>query len=73
MSATKRWPPNREDCLNREAHIEGPSGYGDWFEWAEKKGKTHDQTQCPGCGLYLIWKPKRRKVAAAGGSDGDTA
>ena len=37
-----------------------PSGYLQWTEWAEKKSKTHDQTQCPDCGLWAIYSRKRK-------------
>lgn len=33
-----------------------PSGYLAWGEWAERKAKTHDQEQCPECGLWVIYK-----------------
>lgn len=37
-----------------------PSGYLAWGEWAEQKAKTHDCSQCPDCGLWSIYTPKRR-------------
>lgn len=40
------------DC---KQHTYGPSGYIQWFEWAEEKAKTHEQQQCEECGLWLIW------------------
>lgn len=49
-----------EDCPDAAKHSpSGPSGYTDWFEWAQKKGETHDQLRCPTCGFYVIWKRKR--------------
>ena len=39
-------------------HTPCPKRYIEWFEWAGKKGKTHDQIKCPDCGLYAIWVPK---------------
>jgi hypothetical protein len=35
-----------------------PEGYVAWFDWAEKKGRTHEQHRCPGCGRLSIWKKK---------------
>ncbi len=39
-------------------HTECPTGYMEWHLWAEKKGETHYQVRCPGCGLFAIWKKK---------------
>lgn len=45
-----------KNCPNKKKHTKGaPEGYADWFDWAEKKEKTHKQTRCEGCGLYVIW------------------
>ena len=38
-------------------HTHGPGDYAGWHAWAEEKAKTHAQTKCPECGLYLIWEP----------------
>jgi hypothetical protein len=35
----------------------GPTGYGAWFDWAERMARTHVQVRCPGCGLYKVWRP----------------
>lgn len=35
-----------------------PTRYIAHSAWAEEMLKTHDQIQCPGCGLWTIWKPK---------------
>lgn len=40
-------------------HTPSPSGYVEWHEWAERKAKTHDQTQCLVCGRWAIWKKRR--------------
>ena len=45
-------------CPNVKAHTKSPDGYLAWHEWAEKKAKTHEQTQCPTCGFWSIWKRK---------------
>lgn len=29
-----------------------------WADWAEEKGKTHDQQKCEHCGLWIIWVPR---------------
>lgn len=39
-------------------HTDGPAHYNAWHEWAERRAKTHVQTECPGCGLWMIWTPK---------------
>lgn len=33
-----------------------PEGYVNWFEWAEKKSRTHHQEPCPGCSRLSVWK-----------------
>lgn len=43
-----------------DPHTQGPSGYLAYLEWAEKMGETHEQAQCPGCGLWAIWKPREK-------------
>lgn len=35
-----------------------PSGYLAWHEWAERKDRTHEQTQCPKCGLWVFWRKR---------------
>jgi hypothetical protein len=51
-------------CPNLKQHVKGePSGYIAWHEWAERKAKTHRQERCPGCGLFVIWKPKQEGEA----------
>ncbi len=44
-------------------HTPSPSGYVEWHEWAEKKSKTHVQEKCPACGLWAVWRPKRKDGA----------
>lgn len=39
-------------------HAYGPGDYASWHEWAQQMGETHDQRQCPDCGLWAIWVPK---------------
>lgn len=48
------------NCPDRSKHTKSPSGYVEWHEWAEKKAKTHEQHKCPTCGLWVIWKPKKK-------------
>ena len=50
-----------ELCPNRDNHTNDPTmphGYVQRFEWARKKAKTHRQTKCTGCNLYVIWVEK---------------
>lgn len=57
MSRTRSIQKRIDNCPNLAAHVKDePSGYLDWHEWAAKKRRTHKQTRCPGCGLYVIWK-----------------
>lgn len=32
-----------------------PHGYVERSEWAQKKLRTHEQKQCPKCGLWAFW------------------
>ena len=41
-----------------ETHTPCPKGYMHWHEWAEEKGKTHNQIKCPHCSLYAVWVAK---------------
>lgn len=38
-----------------------PSDYLGWHSWAEEKSKTHRQKRCGGCGLWVIWVPKKKR------------
>lgn len=44
-----------------DLHMDGPSGYVEWHDWAERMERTHEQRQCSGCGLWKIWV-RRKKV-----------
>ena len=37
-------------------HTEGPTGYIARHEWLERMAKRYNQTQCPKCGQWAIWK-----------------
>lgn len=37
---------------------EKPTGYLDWYEWAQEKAKTHVQRRNPDSGLWDIWEPR---------------
>ena len=60
----------QESCPNAANHAESPGGYVQWHEWAAAMKKTHDQSQCPGCGLWLIWTPKKGSATGGGSSNG---
>lgn len=45
-------------CQNAANHTPVPFGYIARAEWAERMAKTHRQTKCPGCGLWMIWVPR---------------
>jgi hypothetical protein len=49
-----------EECPNATAptHRTGPAGYLARADWAENMLKTHTQSQCTTCGLWVVWTPK---------------
>lgn len=57
----------QRECLYRGNHTRCPSGYLAWHQWAERMSETHDQKQCPGCDLWVIWTPKEMPVGEYGG------
>lgn len=57
-----------EEAVKTCEHTPCPTGYIQWHFWAEKMSKTHDQKQCPECGLWAIWVLKQRRKNA--GKDG---
>jgi DNA-directed RNA polymerase subunit RPC12/RpoP len=36
-----------------------PDSYGGRAIWGEEMSRTHRQIRCPGCGLFVIWKPRK--------------
>jgi hypothetical protein len=56
-------PWTRDTCPDRAKHTPCPSGYLAWWEWADRKAKTHDQQRCPTCLLWAIWTPRTPSVA----------
>jgi hypothetical protein len=49
------------DCPNAAEHTPVPVLVLHGAEWAERMLRTHDQRLCEGCGLYAIWRPRRRR------------
>lgn len=49
---------HQDECPNAGEHQSGPADYLDWCAWAESMEQTHQQEECPGCGLYLIWRKR---------------
>lgn len=47
------------ECHARETHTPCPTDYVGRANWADEMAKTHDQKQCPHCGLWVIWIPKK--------------
>lgn len=47
-----------EHCPRRDLHTPEPEQWGRQI-WAEQMLRTHNQTRCPGCQLYLVWQPRR--------------
>lgn len=39
-------------------HEPMPEGYLARMEWLERLSKTHRQTKCQVCGLWMVWEPK---------------
>jgi hypothetical protein len=48
-----------------DTHTLCPEGYLAWHEWAERKAKTHECTQCPECFLWGIWVRKVKSGVTA--------
>lgn len=48
-----------KDCPDAKRHDDGPEGYLAWHAWAEEKQKRYRCEQCPTCGFWTIWKPKK--------------
>ena len=55
----------REPCPQTNRHTPAPAGYVAWHSWAETMAKTHRQTRCPICRLFVIWTPKETTDATA--------
>jgi hypothetical protein len=49
-----------DKCPNIESHTKSPRGYLEGHKWARDMSKTHNQTRCPDCNLWVIWKPKTK-------------
>lgn len=49
------------NCPSFHDHTpDAPEGYIQWHAWAQRMNKTHKQTKCSGCSLYVIWIPKKK-------------
>lgn len=44
-----------DECPNVTNHTPCPDGYAARAEWAQKKGRRHEQLKCPVCGLWVMW------------------
>lgn len=51
----------RPACENAAEHMASPVLELHKYEWAERMMRTHDQLRCDGCGLYVIWRRRRRR------------
>jgi hypothetical protein len=49
-------PATTPGCEPHEPH---PPGYIAHSEWADLMMETYDQRRCRGCGLWMIWEPRR--------------
>ena len=52
--------PN-DQCALAAEHTPQPLLMLEWYEWVERMFRTHDQRACVGCGLWVIWVPRRRR------------
>lgn len=50
--------PDTSACPNSAAHEPWPKGYLAGSAYADEMMATHEQSQCPECGLWKIWTPK---------------
>lgn len=55
-------------CALKAQHTPRPDGYLNFCDWAEAMAKTHRQTKCPGCGLFIVWVPRRGRKQRRGAS-----
>ena len=55
-----------KDCPNAANHTPCPDGYMQRIAWVDRMEKTHKATRCPGCGKWVVWAPRLRKVRASG-------
>lgn len=58
MARLKYQQKRLEECPQKDKHTESPIELVEWSEWAWEMSKTHEQVECPGCGLWAIWVPK---------------
>lgn len=54
------------DCPNNDAHEPWPKGFLASMAYADEMLQTHDQSQCTGCGRWVIWTPKPDAQAGEG-------
>jgi hypothetical protein len=45
-------------CPNAAEHTPCPTGYVDWWSWAERMNRAHGQRQCANCQRWAIWYPR---------------
>lgn len=50
-----------KDCPDVQNHSKPPKRQTalEFFDWCQKMRKTHTQHQCPTCGFWVIWEPKK--------------
>lgn len=47
-----------------------PDDYLARSAWMAKTARTHDQTACPGCGLFRVWKRRASVTPSSAGVGG---
>jgi hypothetical protein len=48
----------KPECANAANHTPMPDGYLERHEWARQMLRTHKQTRCPQCSLWVVWVPQ---------------
>lgn len=51
-------PTPNPACPNAARHEPWPTGYIAASDYADEMMKTHEQSQCLDCGLWVIWTAK---------------
>lgn len=60
--AVTRDSPPPDPC--RAPHQYGPATRPEWHAWAGRMRETHELTDCPDCGLPVIWTPRDQPAVA---------
>lgn len=64
MAAVAKTAP-APPCPNEANHAWHPTGYASHSNWADDAMLVANQSECPGCGGWDIWTPKRKDLRIA--------